>query len=44
MVVLGVGRGVPGEECVWKEWGGELGIDGGAGGPPPPWAEMMEGS
>jgi hypothetical protein len=26
--VLGVGRGVPGEECVWKDGGGELGIEG----------------
>lgn len=28
MLVLGVGRGVPGEEWVWKLGGGELGIDG----------------
>ncbi len=28
-VVDGVGRGVPGELCVWKEGGGESGIDGG---------------
>lgn len=26
-VVLGVARGVPGEESVWKEGGGELGIE-----------------
>lgn len=25
--MLGVGRGVPGEERVWKEGGGELGIE-----------------
>jgi hypothetical protein len=25
--VLGVGRGVPGEECVWKEGGGLLGME-----------------
>ena len=26
-VVLGVARGVPGEECVWKEGGGEVGME-----------------
>ena len=25
---LGVARGVPGEECVWKLGGGELGVEG----------------
>ncbi len=28
MLVLGVGLGVPGDECVWKLGGGELGIEG----------------
>jgi hypothetical protein len=26
--LLGIGRGVPGEECVWKDGGGEEGTDG----------------
>jgi len=26
--VLGMGLGVPGEECVWKDGGGEEGMDG----------------
>lgn len=28
MWLLGIGRGVPGEEWVWKDGGGEEGTDG----------------
>ena len=28
MWLLGIGLGVPGEECVWKDGGGEEGTDG----------------
>lgn len=34
-VVAGVGRGVPGDECVWKDGGGEFGTETIEGARPP---------